>query len=153
MNFAFDNVIYLRGRTCAAPASAIITLAHELQHFVQYGQAPKVFAANALLYHHLRTFDPASELEAWDIPHERDAMTVSKTVAEAVIGPEAVSIYARSQVVAEIDPHYWQCFQGLSSSVQIDLLWETRPLVEKYRPKLLSLNQTKVDFSEAEWWH
>ncbi len=152
-DLAFDNVIYLRGRTCAVRTSAIITFAHELQHFVQYGQAQKVFAANVLLYHHMRAFDPTSELEAWDIPHERDAMTVSKRVADAVIGPEAVSVYARSQIDAEIDPHYWEYFQGLSSSLQIDLLRETRPLVEKYRPKLLGLNQTRVDFSAPEWWH
>jgi len=150
--FAFDNVIYLRGIACAVQTGAVITFAHELQHFVQYGNADKVFAANALLCCHLRNFDQANKFEAWDIPYEQDAMIVSKRVAEAVIGPEAVRQHVDLQISAATAVLYWRYFQRLSSSTPFDLLAETIPLVDKYRPQLLQLRQTKVDFTESEWW-
>jgi len=151
-DFAFDSVIYLRGSTCAVQAGAVITFAHELRHFVQDGNCTKVFAANALLYHNLRSFDPASRCEAWDIPYEKDAMIASKRVSEAIMGPGAVSRHADLQIGAANDVLYWKHFQGLSSTTSFDLLAQTIPLVERYRPQLLQLRQAKVDFSESEWW-
>jgi hypothetical protein len=91
---AFDNVVYLPGSTCATETGAVITFSHELQHFVQYGTAYKVWAANTLLYKHLRSFEPATAAQAWNIPYEQDAMIVSKRVAKLVVGTDAVDSHA-----------------------------------------------------------
>jgi hypothetical protein len=150
--FAFDNVVYLPGRTCVAKAGAVITFAHELQHFVQHGSAYKVLVANNLLSENLLGFDPDSPAKAWHIPHEQDAMLVSKRVAEAVLGTEVVSQHVESRIAAQDDLLYWQYFQNLSADSPFDLLAQTIPWVDKYRPQLLALQQTKVDFSQTEWW-
>jgi hypothetical protein len=149
---AFDNVIYLPGRTCAAEAGAVITFAHELEHFVQFGGVYKVLVANQLLYQHLPSLDPANTAKAWNIPHEQDAMIISKRVAEAVLGPEVVSKHAESRIAAQDDPLYWEYFQSLNADVSFDLLDQTIPWVNKFRPQLLGLQQSTVDFSQSEWW-
>ncbi|HEV8039246.1 MAG TPA: hypothetical protein VGP62_10320 [Bryobacteraceae bacterium] len=86
-NIVFDNVIYLPSRTFTTETGAVITFSHELQHFVQYGTAYKAWAASTLLCKHLRTFEPATTAQAWNIPHEQDAMIVSKRIAELAQTP------------------------------------------------------------------
>jgi hypothetical protein len=151
-DFAFDNVVYLRGATCATQVGAVITFAHELQHVMQYGNANKVLAANNLLFQHLPEIDPTSGLRAWDIPHEHDAMLVSKRIGEAVLGKDAVLEHANSQIAAGCDAGYWECFLVLSTSATFDLLKETDSLVQRYRPQLCRLRQTEVDFAQCDWW-
>ena len=151
-NHAFDNLIYLRGSTCKSNIGTVITFAHELQHFVQHATAFKVSVANNLFYKNLRDFDPDSAAKAWNIPHEQEAMMVSKRVAEVVLGKDAVGEYITSRIVAEDDPHYWEYFQSLSPHTTFDLCAETIRWVDRYRPKLLGLGQSKVDFSQSEWW-
>ncbi len=110
---------------------------------MQHGSACKVLVANGLLYGHLPSFDPTSQAKAWNIPHEQDAMIVSKRVAEAVMGSEAVSMHAASRIAAQDDPLYWEYFQGLSSQGSFDLLAETKLWVDKYRSQLLALQQNQ----------
>src|SRR5260370_10622927 len=45
----FDHGIYLHGSTCTDETSLTMTFAHELQHFVQYGFRPKLWAENRLI--------------------------------------------------------------------------------------------------------
>jgi hypothetical protein len=119
---------------------------------VQHGSANKVLVANNLLSENLLVFDPDSPAKAWHIPYEQDAMLVSKRVAEAVLGTEVVSQHVASRIAAEDDLLYWQYFQTLSADSPFNLLAETIPWVDKYLPQLQALEQTKVDFSHAEWW-
>src|SRR5580658_2464159 len=35
-DFAFDNVVFVNGRTCSSLPGTVITLAHELQHLIQF---------------------------------------------------------------------------------------------------------------------
>jgi hypothetical protein len=148
----FDNVIYLPGRTCAAEVGTVITFAHELQHFVQHGSGYKVLEANNLLRINLPDFDPASTAKVWNIPHETNAMIVSRRVAEGVLGTEVVSKHAGSSIAAQDDVGYWEYFLSLSPQISFDLLAETIPWVDRYRPQLLTLQQSKVDFSQSDWW-
>jgi hypothetical protein len=149
---AFDNVIYVPGSTCAIETGALITFSHELQHFVQYGSAYNVWAANTILYQHLRSFEPATTAKAWNIPHEQDAMIVSKRVVESVVGTDVVDSHATSRINAQDDALYWVFFQSLSSRSSFDLTAETIPWVDKYRTQLLQLQQHEVDFSKPDWW-
>jgi hypothetical protein len=149
---AFDNLIYLPGRTCAIEAGAVITFAHELEHFVQYATLYKVWVANTILYQYLPSFEPTTTAKAWNIPHEQDAMIVSKRVAETVIGTDAVCAHVAARIAAKDDESYWRYFRGLSSQASFDLVAETIPWVDKYRTHLLRIQQSDVDFSEDKWW-
>lgn len=80
----FDSLIYLHGTTCDDPVGRVMTFAHELQHFVQYGLGRDVWAASEVFRPHLPAFE---------IPIEREARIVSKCIAEDLCGPEAVKQY------------------------------------------------------------
>jgi hypothetical protein len=55
--FLCDVVIYMRCRTCHSPAGMVITFAHELQYFMQYGCKSKVYQANQHLLHISRCYN------------------------------------------------------------------------------------------------
>src|SRR5713226_337826 len=75
--FVYENVIYINGRTTSTLPDTVITLAHELQHFVQFGFMRKVWRANTFIYNVLRD-GPPTTIKAWDLPLEIDTMAVSK---------------------------------------------------------------------------
>ena len=87
----FDTVIYLHGTTCDDPVGRVMTFAHELQHFVQYGFSRDVWAASELL---------KPLLPAFEIPIEREARIVSKCIAEDLCSPEAVKQYIDRRINA-----------------------------------------------------
>jgi hypothetical protein len=150
-NYAYDNVIYINGRTCASLPGSIITFAHELQHFTQCGYMRKVWLANTLIYNILYG-GPPTTIKGWDIPYERDAMKVSKHVAEKVLGEDVVKAHAEAQIVAGNDPEKWKFFLSVSNSTPFNLLAETKLWVEKYRTELMRTDQGEVDFAHDEWW-
>lgn len=152
-DFAYENVIYINGRTCSTLAGTVITLAHELQHFVQYGFTRKVWRANTFIYNILRD-GPPTTIKAWDLPLEIDTMVVSKRVGELVLGEEVAKVHAEAQIAAGNDPGKWRFFQTLSAlhETQFNLLEETKPWVEKYRAELKTIKQRDVDFLQSEWW-
>jgi hypothetical protein len=45
----FDNGIYVHGSTCTDETALIMTFAHELQHFVQYGFSRRLWAEGGLI--------------------------------------------------------------------------------------------------------
>jgi hypothetical protein len=93
----FDNLIYMRHSTCLDDTAFVTTLAHELQHFVQFGFSRKVWAANLILYWKVRDFGN-HELTVVGIPYEREANLVSKGIAEAVCGAGTMRTFAEEQV-------------------------------------------------------
>jgi len=149
---AFDNLIYIRHCTCADNTGLVTTYAHELQHVVQRSNTPRLLAANQVLYHNLKTFEPATV--ATDIPSERDANIVSKRVAEIVCGTEAVRVFAEEQIrlmhgAGEHEQEArWIFFRDVPSSTQYGLLEATLPLVEKYK-KVLDF---EMDVDQPQWW-
>jgi hypothetical protein len=150
-NFVYDNVIYLNGRTTASVPGTVITLAHELQHFIQYANARTVWRANSLVYAVLRD-GPPTAIKAWDIPFEKDTMRVSKRVADEILGADAVEAYADAQIAAGNHDEKWKFFRDVSYSTPFDLLAETKPWVETYRTELLKIPQSDVNFRQSEWW-
>lgn len=150
-NFAYDNVVYVNGRTSASLPGTVIAFAHEMQHFIQYGYMRKVARANTFIYKILHD-GPPTPIKAWDIPNERGAMMVSKQVAEKMLGAEVVKAYAKAQIMTGNDREKWKTFLSVSDSAPFDLLAETKPWVEKYRPQLEKINQSEIDFTQDEWW-
>ncbi len=89
VNVLFDHVIYLYGATCADPVGRVMTLAHELQHFVQYGFNRRLWAESHLFW---------GLLPAYEIPAEREARVVAKCVAEKLCASEGVEQYIARKI-------------------------------------------------------
>lgn len=120
---------------------------------MHWGNARKLWKANTLLYQHLTELDPGKQWRTWDIPAEREAMIVSKRVAENILGVEAVNKFLDTTVPGGNDEEEWKFFGGLSATATYDLLQNTIRLVENYRQQLSSLAQgSGVDFAQPEWW-
>jgi hypothetical protein len=149
---AFDNLIYIRHDTCSDQVGCVITYAHELQHFVQYGHTPRLWAVNSALYHNLGQFDPTAT--PIDIPQEREANIVSKRVAERACGAEAVRKYAEEQIgfmECANEPAQaarWVFFRDVPPSTDYDVLTATVPFVEKYKSQI----DFGIDVNQSNWW-
>ena len=79
---AFDDFIYLHGSTCSSAMGLTMTLAHELQHFIQHSQQTRLWAANSLIPKLKKATIRALGLRWCDIPHEREARIVSSRYLE-----------------------------------------------------------------------
>lgn len=146
-----DVVIYLRRRTCESPVGTVITFAHELQHFVQYGFDRKVWYANK----HLHDFScrHGEELPTWSFPDEYEAQLASKCVAESILGKDKVQGYAQQQIELNRDPGKWEFFRNLEP---LDLLQRTIPWVQERREVLkkeFPMSDDRMpDYSKEKWW-
>ncbi|HTD24313.1 MAG TPA: hypothetical protein VK738_16765 [Terriglobales bacterium] len=156
---AFDNLIYVPGtRYAQERVHFVIIFSHELQHFIQWGFARKVYQANVLLFQNLHLFDPTTEVKPWGLPLNRDAMIVAKRVAGAVCGMKRVKEFIELQIndgkqATNISKtQMWEWIRTISPSApRYDLYKETDHLVQKYRTKLIRL-KSDIDFSKSEWW-
>ena len=90
---AYDHGIYLHGSTCADETALIMTFAHELQHFVQYGFKRKLWAESKLIRELPNGVQEKEQLNWPDIPHEREARIVAKRVVVRLCGEDAVNRY------------------------------------------------------------
>ncbi len=152
---AFDSLVYIPGTTSSANTFLFVaTLAEELQHFVQYCDAPKAAWVNSILYTYLPEWDPGRTWDTWDIPAEREAMMVSKRVAESVLGVPVVRASVDSLIANGPHREEWKFFRDLAPPTPYDWLIETDRLVQRYREKLLSLKDRPPDinFSKSDWW-
>jgi hypothetical protein len=125
---AFDDFIYLHGSTCSNDVGLTMTLAHEVQHFMQRTHRTRLWAANTLIPNLTKATIHALDLKWCDVPHEREARVVSKRVAGALFGVETVRNYIDSKIAERVtaaDAADWQCIQGLSTSTPYDLAGET----------------------------
>ena len=149
---AFDNLIYVRHDTCSSTVGCVITYAHELQHFMQYGHTPRLWAVNSALYHNLGTFEATAT--PIDIPYECEANIISKRVAAEICGEEAVRKYAQEQIrfmEAANQPAQaarWVFFRDVPSSTDYDMLAATLPFVQKYKAQI----DFGIEVSQPNWW-
>lgn len=118
LGHAFSSLTYIHGSTCEPPESLVITLAHELEHFSQFAQEPRLYEADAILSH-LRGYRP-------DLPSESDAILISKQIATELRGEAPVREYATAQLkIAEpSDRRRWE-YSWLCESI-IPLRMSTR---------------------------
>lgn len=156
--FAFDNLIYIpQTKYAQETVSFVIIFAHELQHFVQWGDSRKVAEANTLLLQNLGSFDPLTELKPWGLPNNREAMIVANRVAETLCGVKAVRGFIDTQIAdGKRDNNFsktqlWEWVRGLRPATVCNLLQETDLLVQKYRKQLQGL-KSEIDFSKTKWW-
>jgi hypothetical protein len=155
-NLASDRLIYLHGSTCSDTIGLTMTLAHELQHFVQeYCNTPEVWAQNQAVTNSLSSLLSDAEIETlgincWsDVPFEREANLVSKRIAEELFGPDAVRRFIDMKIAQSAtsqDAANWNCIRGLVVSTDsYDLASETKSLF----CSLVIRSNTKV--SRSDW--
>jgi hypothetical protein len=139
---AYDDFVYLHGTTCADDIALTMTLAHELQHFIQHADKTPLWAANGLVPNLDKTAIAALGLRWCDIPHEREARIVSKRIAEDLFGPDAVRQHVDARIaspVTEQDGIDWKCIRELAVSTPYDLAHETKlffPRLKDYSGQL-----------------
>jgi hypothetical protein len=130
---SFDGIIYLHGSTCINPTALVMTFAHELQHFCQFGRTPSLWVDNDRLKCH-RT------LKLYEIPVERDARVVAKRVAEGLCGADVVREYTRQKISdarrrkAVDEVRDWRWIEKRDSAESYSLQSETKMAVRKMKP-------------------
>jgi hypothetical protein len=154
-----DVTVYLRNRTCQSQTGTVITFAHELQHFTQYGNSRKAWLANRHLQRIYRLCQ--QRVPPWHFPYEYEALLVSKQVAEEVLSPGEVRDYTEQeceheQIERVEDLKKWEFFLRLDVREEYDLLEKTKIEVRKCRDYLEEYCQTDnsdaPDYSKDEWW-
>jgi hypothetical protein len=140
----FDNLIYLHGSTCQTDTGLVMTLAHELQHFVQHGREPKLWSESSVVTNLTKEDIHALRLNWSNIPIEREARAVSKMVAEKLFGAEAVKGYIDGKIAENANPadvEDWKFVRELDPSAPYDLTRETRNLFQRLKGFRSQLNE------------
>jgi hypothetical protein len=144
---SFDHLIYLHGATCSYKVGLVMTFAHELQHFVQYGSKRKLWAASKLIRELSCQFPKIQEKEHlnWpDIPHEREARIVAKRVGVNLLGAEEVQRYIAGRICENVsieDVEDWRFSQGVDPSDRYDLSNGIRGIFQRLKPYRNELEQ------------
>lgn len=137
VTFAFDSAIYIYNSTCLNEVGLTMTLAHEFQHFMQYGFKRRAWAANMLAMNlSLQTIRTLGFTWA-DIATEHEARIVSKRIAERLCGPERVREYIelrKSQPADADDANDWAFVQAIDVSREFDLELETQKMYRRIKP-------------------
>jgi hypothetical protein len=129
---AFDGIVYLHGSTCINPTALVMTFAHELQHFCQFGRTPSLWVDNDRLKRH-------RILKPYRIPAERDARVVAKRVAEGLCGADVVREYIRQKISdaqrrkATDEVRDWRWIEKWDSAGSYCLQSETEMAVRKMK--------------------
>jgi hypothetical protein len=155
--YHYDSVVYIHDSTCKTEDSLTMTVAHELQHFVQYGFDRRPWAWNRVVTNlHVRTIDTLGL--AWcDIPIEHEARIVAKRASERILGRERTAHYIetrKKQRLTNRDAVDWEFIEGIDSAQAYDCAVQTRDLFSRLtsvRNELqLVLNHMRVlpDFAE-----
>jgi hypothetical protein len=152
VSWPYISVVYLHGSTSETDIGLTLTLAHELQHFLQYSQNRALWAANILLMN-LRS----EEFKVWwDFPIEIEARITAKRVAEELFGKEAVHDYIMSRIEARVtdnDAEDWRFVQHIDTGAPYDLFESTSPLVRGHREeldRLLAGKGVEQDFAAVD---
>jgi len=139
-----DAAIYLHDRTCQSIESLTMTLAHELQHAIQYGAARPIWAINTVVTNLPKELIEKHQLQWSDIPIEREARIFAKRVCEEVIGSDRTAQYIRDRIAhgtVQRDVDDWKFIEAIDTkrASNYDLSRETHKLlcsIESCRPAL-----------------
>jgi hypothetical protein len=129
-----DALIYLHSDTCEDEASLTTTLAHELQHFIQYGSDCAMWAWSFVLFKCNGLID-AEKLSWRHIPTEQEARIIAKRVSQRVLGDERTDQYIelrRTKATKPRDAEDWQFIQTIDTSQPYDVAHETRAIFAQY---------------------
>ena len=144
ITWPYDSIVYLHGSTCKMEVQLAMTLAHELQHFLQFANQRQIWAINILLAK--LPYLPTADLSHWyDLPTEREARIIGKRVAVSIFGKSRVDdhieMMARGNSSTE-DSADWEFIRTLDGHETYDPRMATASLVEKHRRALDELQRT-----------
>jgi len=144
LKFTCNAAVYLHDSTCQNLTGLTMTLSHEVQHFVQYGRDPRVWAYNIVVTNLCAKTIEALGLETQDIPIEDEARLVAKRACEAIVGTQATAAYIDERVERGSLPRdvaNWRFIREIDTSPgnAYDRKSKTRRLyrsLERFRPEL-----------------
>jgi hypothetical protein len=129
-----DAVVYLHGDTCKGDAALTTTLAHELQHFVQYHLYRDTWAWCFVLFKCGGLVD-AENLSWQHIPTEHEARFIAKRVSLAVLGSQRTDQYIEFRHTHALKPRDkadWEFIKTIDTTVPYDVISETQAIFRKY---------------------
>jgi hypothetical protein len=132
-DFPFTAMVYVHGDVCDDEPALAMTLAHELQHFVQYSTTQTTWAWNTILMQCGDLF--SSEGFSWcNVPIELEARMKAKRIHQEIFGVEETERYiVRRQESATIsrDVLDWKFIQDLDPFMPYNPDLETRLLFQR----------------------
>jgi hypothetical protein len=147
--FEYDCAIYVHDSTCRSDAGFTMTLAHELQHFIQYGNHRKIWAQNAVVTHmKSETLQNRLGFTWLDIPVERQARIMGKWVAKEICGVAATNTYIdemRVRASSRLDIADWEFAQKIDGTEEYDIAEGTRNLFRRLRGYRAELEKALAD--------
>jgi hypothetical protein len=149
-SFTCDAAVYLHNSTCQTPESQAMTLAHELQHAVQYGRNRTVWAYNTLVTNLPNEWIQALKLQWRDIPIEREARIVAKRACEKLMGRGATAAYIEDRLKSGTvgrDIEDWRFIQSIDTDSEsaYDTSAETGRLFRHIESTRNELEKTLAD--------
>jgi hypothetical protein len=132
----FDHVIYMYGSTSENPVGLTMTLAHELQHVIQYETVPDLLTASNLFKQLPKQLLESRNFQWADMPAEREARAVAKKIAIAIHGKQAVDQFLAER--AALATHALeladvQFIQQLDTGVPYSVKDETLALYRRFK--------------------
>jgi hypothetical protein len=148
----FDHGIYLHGSTCADETALIMTFAHELQHFVQYGLKRRLWAESRLIQKLPKEIQVKEQLNWPDLPHEREARIEAKRVGVSLLGPDEVGQYIARRISENVsveDVEDWRFSQEVDSSEPYDLSNGIRRIFQRLKPYRRELEEVLQEMKNS----
>jgi hypothetical protein len=144
VTWPYDSVVYLHGSTCNVEVQLAMSLAHELQHFLQFAGQGQIWAINTLLGK--LPYLPTADLSHWhDLPIEREARIIGKRVALNIFGESAVEEHIENMARLSSSPEdaaNWDFIRALDSNEAYDIAIGTVPFVQRHRRGLEDLQRS-----------
>lgn len=134
---SYDGVVHLHNSTCEEDAALAMTLAHELQHAIQFFSNRTTWAWNHIPLG-LKTEVLRDQLGLYwhDFPIEYEARVVGKRVSQEILGEERITGYIRrrrEQSRRELDAVDSDFIRDVDASQPYDCTAETKTF---FRDKL-----------------
>ncbi len=161
----YDNLIYVHRRAMTSDISFVITLSHELQHFVQSGTSGNLLSVEVLL----RALSDAKGTNGFikastDLPSEVDAILRSKKVTIGRFGEKALTHYFNSQIAKfrdTVEGERWNFIRNLPLDLEFNFPSEINRLILRHKTDLeahirqnLHEDHTafRWNFADPDWW-
>jgi hypothetical protein len=135
--YHYDCIVYLHDSTCNSEDSLTMTVAHELQHFIQYGFNRSIWAWNTVVTNLPMPTIDALGLTWRDIPIEHEARIVAKQASEAILGRETTAKYIeyrKSQRLTNKDAADWEFIQRIDTTQAYGCVVQTQALFRRLTP-------------------
>ncbi len=132
----FDHVVYLYGSTCESSVGLTMTLAHELQHVIQYETVPDLLTASNVFKQLPKPLLESTNFQWADMPAEREARAVAKKIAILIHGERTVDQFLAERAAAAISPLELadvQFIQQLDAEAPYSVKDETLALYRRFK--------------------